>query len=126
MLRSLRGRWHEVITAVAFLPERESNPLIRHPVTAVRMRNYSDYEIDASIARGHPFDKAGAYGIQDPLLQPVASYENEPGGALGCYCNVVGLSLWATIEMLRKAGVRVDARVEQLLRQCADCPVALV
>ncbi|MCH8815363.1 MAG: septum formation protein Maf [Chloroflexi bacterium] len=126
MLRALRDRWHKVITAVAFLPERKSSPLIRHPVTAVRMRNYSDDEIDASITRGDPFDKAGAYGIQDPVLQPVASYETEPGGVRGCYCNVVGLSLWVTMEMLRKVGVAVDARVEQLLPQCADCPLALI
>ncbi len=126
MLRALRDRWHEVITAVAFLPERASSPLIRHPLTAVRMRNYSDDEIDASIARDDPFDKAGAYGIQDPFLQPVEAYETEPGGARGCYCNVVGLSLWATIELLRQAGVGVDVTVDQLLPQCAECPLALV
>ncbi len=126
MLRALRDRWHQVITAVAFMPARESSPLIRHPLTAVRMRNYPDDEIDASIARGDPFDKAGAYGIQDLVLQPVETYATEPGGERGCYCNVVGLPLWATIEMLREADVTVDVPVEQLLPQCADCPHALV
>lgn len=126
MLRALRDRWHQVITAIAFLPMKESNSVIRHSVTAVRMRNYSDDEIDTSIARGDPFDKAGAYGIQDPVLRPVEAYATEVGGARGCYCNVVGLSLWATIEMLRKSDVRVGVRVEQLLPQCAGCPLALV
>ncbi len=60
------------------------------------MRDYTDAEIEASIARGDPFDKAGAYAIQDDVFRPVESHD-------GCYCNVVGLSLWATIELLRKA-----------------------
>lgn len=119
MLEALRGRWHEVITAVAYLPGGELSPLIRHPVTSVSMRSYTDAEIDASVARGDPFDKAGAYAIQDPVLDPVAEYE-------GCYCNVVGLSLWAMIEMMRKAGASLDVNVEQLLSQCAKCPLALV
>lgn len=92
--------------------------MARYPTTTVRMRRYFDGEIDASIARGDPFDKAGGYAIQDEILRPVASYE-------GCYCNVVGLSLWTTIALLRKAGVNVaDARAEHLLPQCAACPLA--
>jgi MAF protein len=126
MLTSLRGRSHEVISAVAFLPERSANPLIRHPVTSVLMRNYSDAEIEASIGRGDPFDKAGAYGIQDSHFDPVERYEGLTPGSRGCYCNVMGLSLWATIEILRKADVRVDVTFDQLLPQCAECPLALV
>jgi septum formation protein len=80
------------------------------------MRNYTDGEIDASIARGDPFDKAGAYAIQDEDLRPVERYD-------GCYCNVVGLSLWATIELLRKADVEFRLTVDQLLPQCATCPL---
>lgn len=119
MLQALRGRWHEVISAVAYLPMGELSPLIRHPVTSVEMRSYTDVEIEASIARGDPFDKAGAYAIQDRELDPAAGYE-------GCYCNVVGLSLWATIEVMRKAGATIDVSVEKLLPQCAACPLALV
>lgn len=119
MLDALRDRWHDVISAVAYLPKGELSPLIRQPVTSVRMRPYADAEIEASIARGDPFDKAGAYAIQDAAFSPVAEYE-------GCYCNVVGLSLWATIEVIRKARAAIDVRVEELLPQCASCPMALV
>jgi len=126
MLNSLRDRSHQVITAVAFLPEGDANPLLRDLVTSVHMRNYSDAEIVESIDRGDPFDKAGAYGIQDPHLAPVERYEGPTSGSSGCYCNVVGLSLWATIEMLRKADIHLDVTVDQLLPQCADCPLALV
>jgi septum formation protein len=119
MLEALRGRWHDVISAVAYLPKGELSPLIRQPVTSVSMRPYADAEVDASIARGDLFDKAGAYAIQDAAFKPVVEYE-------GCYCNVVGLSLWATVEVMRKAGADLAVSVEQLLPQCADCPLALV
>lgn len=117
MLSSLRGRQHSVVTAVAVMRPGGRAALVRHPVTRVRMRDYRDDEVEQSIARGDPFDKAGAYGIQDKLLHPVESYE-------GCYCNVVGLSLWATLEVLRKADIDTShVSVSQLLPQCATCPL---
>jgi septum formation protein len=117
MLELMRAREHEVVSAVAVMRARGRSALLRHPVTRVTMRNYADNEIDASIVRGDPFDKAGAYAIQDEAFQPVERYD-------GCYCNVVGLSLWATIELLRKADVDVSAVSEaDLLPQCALCPL---
>lgn len=115
MLSALRGRTHEVITAVALLPRGERAALARQPLTRVTMRDYGDEEIAGTIARGDPFDKAGGYAIQDEVFRPVESYE-------GCYCNVVGLPLWPLIEMLRKAGV-ADPSVNRLLPQCATCPL---
>jgi len=117
MLKLLRGREHEVVSAVAVMRAGGRSALVRHPVTRVIMRDYSDGEIEASIARGDPFDKAGAYAIQDKAFRPVDRY-------VGCYCNVVGLSLWAVIELLRKADVKVPAVSEsELLPQCALCPL---
>ena len=116
MLHRLRGRWHEVITGVAVMPERRTSVLLRQTVTSVLVRYLGDDEIGASIDRGDPFDKAGAYAIQDQLLAPVESYE-------GCYCNVVGLPLWSAIEMLRKADVKIGVTVNALLPQCASCPL---
>ncbi len=117
MLELMRAREHEVVSAVAVMRAGGRSALLRHPVTRVTMRNYADNEIDASIVRGDPFDKAGAYAIQDEAFQPVERYD-------GCYCNVVGLSLWATIELLRKADVDVSAVSEaDLLHQCALCPL---
>lgn len=115
MLERLRGRTHDVITAVALLPRGERAVLGRHAVTRVTMRPYADEEITGSIARGDPFDKAGAYAIQDGVFRPVESYD-------GCHCNVVGLPLWPVIEMLRKSGA-ADPSVDRLLPQCAACPL---
>ena len=117
MLERLRAREHEVVSAVAVMRAGGRSALIRHPITRVVMRDFADIEIGASILRGDPFDKAGAYAIQDEAFRPVERYD-------GCYCNVVGLSLWATMGLLRKADVRVSAVSESdLLPQCALCPL---
>ena len=117
MLRRLRGESHRVITAVAVIPRGGRAALLRHPETEVTMRSYTDEEIEASIARGDPFDKAGAYAIQDEMLRPVLRYE-------GCYCNVVGLPLWTTVELLRRAGFDIThTREAEMLPQCAACPL---
>ena len=115
MLRRLRAGSHRVITAVAVIPRGGRAALLRHPETEVTMRPYADGEIEASIARGDPFDKAGGYAIQDEMLRPVESYR-------GCYCNVVGLPLWTTIELLRRAGVDITAiGSADMLPQCEGC-----
>jgi len=87
MLRHLRGRAHEVVTA--FTLRQTANPsrtITRHARTTVHMRDYSEAEIDAYIASGDPFDKAGGYAIQNEAFHPVARIE-------GSYSNVVGLPL---------------------------------
>jgi MAF protein len=115
MLRRLRNRTHRVITAVCvFAPRRRVR--VAHVVTRVRTRAYDAQEVEASIARGDPFDKAGAYAIQDPLFAPVASYE-------GCHCTVVGLPLWTASRMLGDAGITPpqDGAVPVA---CETCPLA--
>jgi septum formation protein len=117
MLRTLRGRTHEVVTAVALMPVNKRAILARQPITRVTMRDLPDSEIEAWIASGGPFDKAGAYSVQDETFRPVASYD-------GCYCNVIGLPLWPLLEMLSKAGMSHAVTPQQMLPQCATCPFA--
>ena len=75
---------------------------MEHVTTKVTMRAYDDAAVEAFIASGSPFDKAGGYAVQDAAFAPVEAYD-------GCYCNVLGLPLWTAIEMLRNAGVRPSA-----------------
>jgi septum formation protein len=83
----------------------------------VRMRPYSEEEIAAYVARGEPFDKAGAYAIQDEAFRPVASYD-------GCYCNVVGLPLRAVVRLLREGGLDITSEhLAGLPAECAGCPI---
>ena len=112
-LQWLSGRSHRVITAVCLLQPRRPQRLTGLAVTRVRLRRLGEPEIEASIARGDPFDKAGAYAIQDEALRPVESYE-------GCYCNVVGLPVGLAAALLARAGIAVARRP---LPQCAECPL---
>src|SRR5207249_4561516 len=69
MLVQLRGREHQVLTAVALARvagSGETSVSCRLDVADVRMRDYADEEIDDYVASGDPLDKAGAYAIQHP------------------------------------------------------------
>ncbi len=70
MLRKLRGQTHEVVTAVALMPPKRRSILGRHPLTRVTMRDYPDSEIEAWIAGGGPFDRAGGVCHPGRRLQP--------------------------------------------------------
>jgi septum formation protein len=94
MLRSLRGQAHTVCTAFTLMHMGAPQIIISDDVrTVVHMRDYTDTEIDAYIATGDPFDKAGSYAIQHDGFQPVARIE-------GCFNNVVGLPLCAVKRAL--------------------------
>lgn len=116
MLGALRGRTHEVSTGVALVlgDTRE----VRSVTTEVRMRGYSDAEIDAYVARtareDGPYDKAGAYALQDVTFAPVAE-------SRGCVCSVIGLPLWTVHTALAGAGFAVSPPP---LERCSGCPFA--
>lgn len=83
MLTGLSGRAHEVITAVAFVHRQKI--YIFHEITEVHFRTLSAAEIDHYIRQYKPFDKAGAYGIQEWI--GMIAVEK----IVGSYTNVVGL-----------------------------------
>lgn len=93
MLRSLRGRTHQVYTGLAALRAADQRLVQDWCLTAVRMRNYSDTELLAYIDSGDPFDKAGAYAVQHPGFHPVESLQ-------GCYANVIGLPVCHITRLL--------------------------
>jgi len=112
MLRLLRGRWHQVISAVAVRDTESDRDFVDHAVTTVQMRSYRDAEIAEYVASGLPLDKAGAYGIQDESFKPVAAID-------GCYFSVVGLPLCTVARLLGQAGVVVP--VSPYSRPDCDC-----
>ncbi len=99
MLRDLRNRAHEVISAVTLLRTSDGWLATRINRTLVTMRNYSDAEIDAYVASGDPMDKAGAYGIQSPGFAPACALD-------GCFASVMGLPLADLCDLLADVGVR--------------------
>jgi septum formation protein len=83
MLQSMAGKTHEVITSVCFKTVNKID--ILNCVTRVTFNPISDAEILFYIDNYQPFDKAGAYGIQEWIgLMAIAKIE-------GSYTNVVGL-----------------------------------
>ena len=98
MLHSLRGRTHQVYTAVSILNPKTGQCLTELATTDVPMRDYSQDEIDAYIATGDPFDKAGGYAIQHRGFSPVSHLS-------GCYANVVGLPLCHLMRAAQKMGL---------------------
>jgi MAF protein len=84
MLRRLRGRVHDVQSAIVL--RRAGDEVIDVASSLVLMRRYADAEIEAYIASGDPFDKAGSYAVQHATFRPVAEIR-------GCPLNVIGLAL---------------------------------
>jgi len=97
MLRRLRTRDHMVCTAITLFQPDDDHILTELTRTTVTMRDYTDAEIDAYIATGEPFDKAGAYAIQHEGCHPVEKID-------GSYSNVVGLPLETLKGMLDQIG----------------------
>lgn len=118
MLRRLRGRTHEVYTAITLLNTTNGQMITQVVGSPVPMRTYSDEEIAAYVASGDPFDKAGAYGIQNSAFHPSEGFAH-------CFANVMGLPLCHLARMLGMFGltpaVDVPTACQQHLRYA--CPI---
>ena len=85
MLKSLQNRSHRVYTG--FVLRCGDKTHTECVATTVEFDPMTDNEIKRYILSEKPYDKAGAYGIQDPLMAcHVKRIE-------GCYYNVMGLPL---------------------------------
>ncbi|MCL1904049.1 MAG: nucleoside triphosphate pyrophosphohydrolase [Oscillospiraceae bacterium] len=82
MLKKLSDRKHIVYSGVAVCSKKGTDTFCER--TEVEFYNLSDDEIRAYIETGEPFDKAGAYGIQDKGMMLVKSIN-------GDFYNVMGL-----------------------------------
>ncbi len=110
ILRRLRGRTHEVVTAVAI---RHAGRTFEAVETArVRMREFSDTDLEAYLATGDSFDKAGAYSVQGRGRDLLAGLD-------GDYLAVVGLPLRVVAEGLRAMGCSVTVDLDRLYRERA-------
>ncbi len=105
MLDQLSGRNHQVITAYSFKLQTAEINQVHHVVTQVHFKQLSPAEIDYYINTGAPFDKAGAYGIQDYSSVFVDHIE-------GCFYNVVGLPLSDFKNRLSQLLIQHDISLE--------------
>ena len=99
MLRALSGVTHTVITAFALA--RAGALIESMPVTArVTFHRLTDPVIDAYLATGEPFDKAGSYGIQGAGAEFIAAVE-------GSRDTVMGLPVRELLAALRRQRIDV-------------------
>ena len=96
MLDMLSGRSHDVITAVALTTRKRQTAFTVS--TKVTFAQLNKEEIDYYIHHYKPFDKAGAYGIQEWIGHAAVI------GIEGSYFNVVGLPVARLYEELKKFG----------------------
>lgn len=92
MLHEISGRTHQVVTGVclATAAERRSFSVS----TDVTFKTLSDAEIDYYVERFRPFDKAGAYGIQEWIGYIGVT------ALSGSYYNVMGFPVQRVYEEL--------------------------
>ena len=115
MLKRLKGRSHEVVTGTALMDAATGICSTSSKASRIFMRDYADEEIDAYIESGEPFDKAGAYAVQDDKFRPAERIE-------GCYLNTVGLPLCDLLTLLKRIGAPVTFRKDYVIPPgCPDC-----
>jgi septum formation protein len=98
MLERLSGRTHQVLTSVAVHAERVAEQVTQ--VSNVRFAKLTPEQIRAYCATPEPYDKAGGYGIQGPAALFIEHIE-------GSHSGIMGLPLFETASLLRKAGLTV-------------------
>ena len=94
MLRMLSGKTHHVVTGVCLTTRSQQ----RHfsVITEVTFKHLSDAEIRYYISHYKPFDKAGAYGIQEWIGYIGCT------GLKGSYFNVMGLPVQRIYEEIAR------------------------
>jgi septum formation protein len=98
MLRALSGRSHRVLTAVAL--GHGARVVLRLQVSRVRFAVLPQCVVEAYVHSGEPFGKAGAYAVQGAIAGWIQHVE-------GSHSAIMGLPLYETTELLRRAHVRM-------------------
>ena len=97
MLKTLSGKTHQVITGVCLTTKTQQR--VTSVVSEVTFKELSDEEINYYVDRYKPYDKAGAYGIQEWIGYIGVT------GLKGSYFNVMGLPVQRIYQELRLMGV---------------------
>jgi len=94
MLRQLSGNEHQVISGVCLTSKFKQKSF--HSISNVQFKFLTDSEIDYYISEFKPFDKAGAYGIQE-WIGTIGITHIE-----GSFYNVMGLPIQKLYEEIQK------------------------
>lgn len=94
MLKTLSGKTHKVITAVCLTSTKKQ--ISFSDTSFVTFGKLSDAEIEYYVSKYKPFDKAGAYGVQE-WIGYIAVERIE-----GSYYNVMGLPVFKLYKKLKE------------------------
>jgi septum formation protein len=97
-IEHLQGRKHDVFTGHALVYGGRLESTVKR--SEVHFRPLTEEEINAYIETGEGLDKAGGYGIQGRGAALIPHI-------VGCYFNVMGMSVAAVVELAAKLGVRL-------------------
>lgn len=98
MLSRLSGHTHHVVTGVTLTTRRSSESFSQ--LTQVHFDDISRADIEHYVDNYRPYDKAGAYGIQEWIGAAAIS------GIEGSFYNVMGLPVHALLQHLRNLNQR--------------------
>ncbi|MEK6563146.1 MAG: Maf family protein [Candidatus Binatota bacterium] len=107
ILRSLSGKTHRIFTSVAIVDGSGGPGLRIVEEVSVRMRDYSEKEIEDYLSCNESLDKAGAYSIQGRGRALIESID-------GDYLTAVGLPLKPIADYLKSRGISVSVNIEKL------------
>jgi len=107
ILRSLSGKTHRIFTSVAIVDGSGGPGLRIVEEVSVRMRDYSEKEIEDYLSCNESLDKAGAYSIQGRGRALIESID-------GDYLTAVGLPLKPIVDYLKSRGISVSVNIEKL------------
>jgi septum formation protein len=93
MIQSLSGKEHQVITGVCLASKQKSHSF--YSITNVQFKALTNDEINYYISEYKPFDKAGAYGIQE-WIGSIGITHIE-----GSFYNVMGLPIQKLYEEIK-------------------------
>jgi septum formation protein len=108
MLRTLSGRTHHVITGVA-MTDGKRERVCSH-MSRVCFAELDEATINAYIATGEPFGKAGAYAIQGRAAGFIKDLQ-------GSYSGVMGLPLFETRQLLEQFGLSMFSVRQQKIKE---------
>lgn len=94
MLKSLSGKTHQVITGVCISTLRKRKTF--HVISEVRFATLSSKEIEYYLQNYEPYDKAGAYGVQEWIGYIGVEHID------GSYFNVMGLPIQRLYTELKR------------------------
>jgi septum formation protein len=109
ILRSLSGKTHRIFTSIAILDDLGGPGLRSVEEVSVKMRDYSEEDIERYLAGNESLDKAGAYSIQGQGRALIESIR-------GDYLAAVGLPLKPVADYFNRQGIKVPLDVETLYR----------